>query len=89
MYLHKFSVRVSSAALLLFASAAPAMAADPASPPSNESSVAVGTPAPAHSTKASPDEPKKICRNIETTSSRLKAKKVCLTREQWRNAKYN
>ncbi len=88
MHLHKFSVRVSSAALLLLAAAAPATAADPASP-SNEASVSHRDHAPAHSTKAQPDEPKKICRTIETTSSRLKAKKICLTREQWRNAKYN
>ena len=88
MHLHKFSVRVSSAALLLLAAAAPATAADPATP-SNQSGVAHGDHVPAHSTKAAPDEPKKICRTIETTSSRLKAKKVCLTREQWRNVKYN
>jgi hypothetical protein len=88
MHLHKLSVRVSSAALLLLAAAAPVSAADPASP-SNQASVADADRAPAHSTKAPAGEPKKICRNIETTSSRLRSKKVCLTREQWRNAKYN
>ena len=86
MHLHKFSVRVSSAAFLLLAAAAPAAAADQASTVSND---AVAADRPAHATKTAPDEPKRICRNIETTSSRLKSKKVCLTREQWRNAKYN
>jgi hypothetical protein len=86
MHLHKFSVRVSSAALLLLA-ATPLAAADPVPSPSNAASVA--DTAPAHATKPTPDEPKKICRTIETTSSRLKSTKICLTREQWRNAKYN
>ncbi|HEX8262363.1 MAG TPA: hypothetical protein VF547_05760 [Allosphingosinicella sp.] len=86
--MHKLTVRLSSAALLLAAAATPVAAAGPASSPSNEASVA-NSAAPAHSTKSTPDEPKKICRTIETTSSRLKAKRVCLTREQWRNAKYN
>lgn len=89
MHLHKLSVRVSSAVLILLAAAAPVSAADPVSSPANQASVADSDRAPAHSTKAPADEPKKICRNIETTSSRLKSKKVCLTREQWRNAKYN
>ena len=88
MHLHKFSVRVSCAAVLLLAAAAPAAAADQASTVSNDAVVADGN-RPAHAAKAAPDEPKRICRNIETTSSRLKSKKVCLTREQWRNAKYN
>jgi predicted transglutaminase-like cysteine proteinase len=87
MHLHKLSVRVSSAALILLAAAAaPAAAADPASP-SNEASVA--NSAPAHATQSAPAEPKKICRTIETTGSRLKTTKVCLTREQWRDAKYH
>ena len=89
MHLHKLSVRLSSAALLLLAAAAPVSAADQPSSPSNEASVADVKGAPVHATKAAPDEPKKICRTIETTSSRLKSTKVCLTREQWRNAKYN
>ena len=90
MHLHKLSVRLSSAALLLLAAAAPVSAADQASSPSNEASVSdVVNQRPAHATKAEPKEPKKICRSLEQTSSRLQTKKVCLTREQWRNAKYN
>ena len=89
MHLHKLSVRLSSAALLLLAAAAPVSAADPASSPSNQASVADVDRAPAHSTKEEPKEPKKICRSLEQTSSRLQTKKICLTREQWRNAKYN
>ena len=85
MHLHNVFVCVSSAALLL---AMPAAAAEPATSPSNQASAPTGT-APAHATKRAPDEPKKICRTIDTLSSRLRSKKVCLTREQWRNAKYN
>ena len=89
MHLHKLSVRLSSAALLLLAAAAPVSAADQPSSPSNEASVADVDQRPAHATKEEPKEPKKICRSIENISSRLQTKKVCLTREQWRNAKYN
>jgi hypothetical protein len=89
MHLHQLSVRLSSAALLLLAAAAPVSAADQPPSPSNEAAVADAKRAPVHSVKAAPAEPKKICRTLEQTSSRLQAKKVCLTREQWRNAKYN
>jgi hypothetical protein len=89
MHLHKLSVRLSSAALLLLAAAAPVSAADQAVSPSNEASVADVDQRPTHAAKQEPKEPKKICRSIEQTSSRLQSKKVCLTREQWRNAKYN
>jgi invasion protein IalB len=87
MHLHKISVRLSSAALLLLAAAAPVSALDQAASPSNEATVA--NQRPEHATKEAPKEPKKICRSIENTSSRLQTKKVCLTREQWRDAKYN
>ena len=91
MHLHTLSVRFSSAALLLLAAAAaaPLAAAEPASAPSHEATAADRDAGSAHVAKPSPDEPKKICRSIETTSSRLKAQRVCLTREQWRNVSYN
>ena len=89
MHLHKLSVRVSSAALLFLAAAAPVSAADQPASSSNEASVAAADQRPAHSTKEAPKEPKKICRSIEQTSSRLQKKRICLTREQWRDAKYN
>lgn len=88
MHLHKLFVRLSSAALLL-AAAAPVSAADQPASPSNEANVADPDQRPAHATKEAPAEPKRICRSIEQTSSRLQKKKVCLTREQWRNVKYN
>lgn len=87
MHLHKLSVRLSSAALLLLA-AAPVSAADNAAPASNQSAVSTGSHA-SHATKPSADEPKLICRRIGNTTSRLQTKKICLTREQWRNVKYN
>ncbi|MEA3064208.1 MAG: hypothetical protein QOJ27_643 [Sphingomonadales bacterium] len=88
MHLHKLTLRLSGAALLLLATAGPALAADPAASPSGPAGVADDS-APAHAAKTGVDEPRKICRTIETTSSRLQSKKLCLTREQWRNAKYN
>jgi hypothetical protein len=88
MHLHKLFAHVSSAAFLFLAAAAPAAAVEPAATPSNEAAaVHTGHP-PAHSTKPAADEPKKICRNIAQTNSRLQTKRVCLTREQWRSASY-
>ncbi|HYE28360.1 MAG TPA: hypothetical protein VEA61_09025 [Allosphingosinicella sp.] len=87
--MHKLSARVSCVALLFVGAAAPVAAADSVPSPSNQAATADGPSLPAHATKAEAGEPKRICRNIETTSSRLKSKKICLTREQWRNAKYN
>jgi len=88
MHLRKISVRLSSAAFLLLASAAPASASDSGVPTSKQASPAH----PNHSAtaeKRTPEEPKKICRNIEQTHSRLQTKRICLTRQQWRDAKYN
>jgi hypothetical protein len=87
MHLHKLSVRLSSAVLLLLAAAAPVAAADPAAPATNQA-VSQGEHA-SHATKPAADEPKLICRHIGNSTSRLQTKKVCLTREQWRNVKYN
>jgi Ni/Co efflux regulator RcnB len=90
MHLHKLTARLSGAALLLLAAAAaaPVAAAAPAASLSSPAGIADDS-APSHAAKADADEPRKICRTIETTSSRLQSKKLCLTREQWRNAKYN
>jgi hypothetical protein len=87
MHLNKLLAHVSSAAFLFLAAAAPAAAADPAATPSNEAAAHQGH-APTHSTKPAADEPKKICRNIAQTNSRLQTTRVCLTREQWRSASY-
>lgn len=35
--------------------------------------------------KATPEKPKLICRRDEVTGSRVSAKKICLTGEQWKN----
>ncbi|HEX8572830.1 MAG TPA: hypothetical protein VF759_08770 [Allosphingosinicella sp.] len=88
MHLRNLSAGLSSAALLLLAASSPAVASESTPPASNESSVARPNHS-AHSTKPAADEPKKICRSIGQTNSRLQTKKICLTREQWRNAKYN
>jgi hypothetical protein len=89
MHLHKLFAHVSSAAFLFLVAAAPAAAADPAATtPSNEAAAAQTGHPPAHSTKPAADEPRKICRNIAQTNSRLQTTRVCLTREQWRSASY-
>jgi hypothetical protein len=88
MDLRNSSKRLSSAAFLLLAAAAPAAAADSGAPASKEATVTHPNHS-ANSAKPDADEPKKICRNIAQTHSRLLTRRVCLTREQWRNAKYN
>lgn len=52
------------------------------------------TPAPDATTPAATAQPpaeqpadKKICRNINTTSSRLRTQRICLTKNGW--ARYN
>jgi Ni/Co efflux regulator RcnB len=87
MHLHKLFAPVSSVAFLVLAAAAPAAAAAPGATPANGAAAQTGQP-PAHATKPAADEPKKICRNIAQTNSRLQTTRVCLTREQWRSASY-
>lgn len=85
------SLRLAGAAALLFAVAAPALAADEkpqntqaASAPSDQANDTAAQPTEA----AKPKEEKKICRKIDLSSSRLNAQKVCLTAEQWRHVEY-
>lgn len=89
MQLHAIFTRLAGAALLLSAVSAPAAAADPLPVPANEATVVGNSAAHAgHAAKPGADEPKKICRRLPSTTSRLKTTRVCLTREQWRNATY-
>lgn len=92
MKLHAVSMRLAGAALLLLTAGAPAAAASPEPVSANDATVAGSNArpsAPGHATRPSADEPKKICRDIAQTNSRLRTTRVCLTRQQWRNAKYN
>jgi hypothetical protein len=92
MQLHAISTRLAGAVFLLLAAGAPAAAADSAPVPANEATVSNGSgneaTTPAHAAKPAADEPKKICRSIASTTSRLKTTRICLTREQWRAATY-
>jgi hypothetical protein len=49
---------------------------------SNGAAAATSSPA-TEATSATKDEPK-ICRRFENTASRLKAERLCMTKEQWR-----
>ena len=84
------SLRLASAAALLFTAAAPALAADEkpqntqaASAPSDQASDTAAQP-----TEAAKPEEKKICRKLDLSSSRLNSQKLCLTAEQWRHVQY-
>jgi hypothetical protein len=50
----------------------------------NETSVSPEISQPMTSTSVERPKEKKICKRIESTESRLGAKKVCLTAEQWK-----
>jgi len=64
-----------SAALILFA--APALASD-------ESSTGAAQETTGAASAEQPKEPKKICRRYAASESRLGAKKICLTADEWK-----
>jgi len=85
------SLRLAGAAALLFA-AAPAFAADEtpqktqaASAPSDQTADTAAQPTEA---AAKPKEERKICRMMDMSESRLGAKRVCMTAEQWKHASF-
>lgn len=78
------SLRLAGAAILLFASAVPAVASDTTAPAPSDAAATTDTgAAPAAKPAKKPKEPK-ICRSEEASESRLGAKKVCLTAAEWR-----
>jgi hypothetical protein len=85
MHLHKFSVRLSSAAFLFHAAAVPAAAANPAAAPASEEGTA---DSPAKAAKPA-EQPRKICRTIESSSNRLGAKRICMTKDEWNHVKFD
>ena len=85
MHLHKLSVRLSSAVFLLLAAAVPAAAADPAAAPAGEEGTAE---APAKAAEPA-EQPRKICRTIESSSNRLGAKRICMTKDEWSHVKFD
>ena len=84
------SLRLAGAAALLFAAAPVAAAETPpqtqaAAAPSDQSPETGAAPTEAAKPKA---EPRKICRKLDASASRLSAQRVCLTAEQWRHVEY-
>ena len=74
------SLRLAGAAVLLFASAVPAVASDTTAPtPSDAASADTGAAKPAKKVK----EERKICRADHSTGSNL-PKKICMTAREWR-----
>ncbi|MFL6843707.1 MAG: hypothetical protein ACJ8ER_02365 [Allosphingosinicella sp.] len=85
MQLHSISVRLAGAALLLLA-AAPAAAVDmpnaDSAPNANSNSIDSG---PGEGAKPAA-QPKRICRTIDASESRMRAKRICMTAEEWKRA---
>ena len=65
-------------AVALLACAAPALANNPQPQPATQVA-----PSPAEPGKKVAEE-RKVCKRIQSTESRLAAKKVCMTKAQWR-----
>ena len=82
------SLRLAGAAILLFASAVPAVAANaPAATPSDAAASDNGAaPAEAKPAKKVKEE-RKICRADHSTGSNL-PKKICLTAREWKQRSY-
>ena len=84
------ALRLAGAAILLLASAAPALAGDTGRAPSDNIAADAGA-VPAAKPAAKPaKEEKKICRSDSSTGTNL-GKKICLTAREWReraNAEY-
>jgi hypothetical protein len=80
------SLRLAGAVCLAFTAVAPASGANPAAAPSAQGEDGNGAaPAPTGAEKAA--EPRKICRRIEATESRMKPQRICMTKEEWKRVK--
>jgi hypothetical protein len=94
MMLRVHSLRLAGAAALLLATAAPAFAATgntpqkPAETPSDQGSDTAAAPAEAARPQAEKPEDRKVCRTIDASESRLAARRVCLTKEQWKHTDF-
>lgn len=78
------SLRLAGAAVLLFASVAPALAADTTERSPSEAAATDNGAAPAAAEPAKPIKERKICRTEAASESRLGAKKICMTAAEWR-----
>jgi hypothetical protein len=92
MMLRVSSRRLAGAVALLFAAAAPAHAAAGDAPtnmqqaPSDKAGDTAA--APVEAARPAAAEERRICRMIDSSESRLGAKKVCMTAAQWKKAEY-
>ena len=77
-------LRLAGAAILLLASAAPAVATDTNMSPSDAATTDSGAAPAAAKPADKPKGEKKICRTEAQSESRLGAKKICLTAKEWR-----
>ncbi|HEY5722332.1 MAG TPA: hypothetical protein VIT45_08415 [Allosphingosinicella sp.] len=79
------SLRLAGAAVLLFASIAPALAADTTERAQSDSAATDSGAAPAAAEPAAkPAKEKKVCRTETASESRLGAKRICMTAAEWR-----
>ena len=79
-------LRLAGAAILLFASVAPAFAADTSERTPSDAAATENGAAPAAKPAAKPvKEERKICRVDGNTGSNLPSKKICLTAREWRD----
>jgi hypothetical protein len=81
-----FTLRLGAAALL-FAVAAPVVAADPVRAPADNAATDTGgaaAAAPAAPAATPVKEERRICRFDGATGSNLRGKKICLTAREWR-----
>ena len=79
------SLRLAGAAILLFASSAPVLAADTTErAPSDAAATADTGAAPAAKADKKAKGERKICRTEIASESRLGAKKICMTAAEWR-----
>jgi hypothetical protein len=93
MMLRVHSLRLAGAAALLFAAAAPAYAVGetpqkPAEAPSDQASDTAAAPAETAKPQVARPEDRKVCRTIDASESRLAAKRVCMTAEQWKHSDF-
>jgi hypothetical protein len=78
-------LRLAGAAILLFASVAPALAADTSERTPSDAAATENGAAPAAKPAAKPAKAeRKICKTEAQSESRLGGKKICLTAAQWR-----
>lgn len=78
-----YSLRLAGAAVLLFASAAPVLAADTTERSPSDAAATADSGAAKPAAKPAKGD-RKICRAEGNTGSNLPSKKICLTAREWK-----